>query len=156
VLCSSKVANKVYEDFLLGYDSNSRAYHVFNNDSSCVKTTCNVVFDEANGSQEEQVDLDFVDDEEAPCDILQRMPIGNVRPQDPSEQPKGQSPSDTTSPTQELDQDEYEDEDEHNDQVQEESNDQGGDEDDGDKKEATQEQHHHIQECTTPCKEITP
>jgi hypothetical protein len=38
------------------------------------------VFDETNGSQKEQVDLDHVDDEKAPCDALQRMMIGNVRP----------------------------------------------------------------------------
>jgi hypothetical protein len=37
------------------------------------------VFDETNGSQKEQVDLDLVDDEEAPCDALQRMMIGAVR-----------------------------------------------------------------------------
>jgi hypothetical protein len=49
------------------------------------------------------------------------MAIGDVRPQDPSEQPKGPSPSDNTPPTQELDQDheknQDEHEDEHNDQV---------------------------------------
>jgi hypothetical protein len=33
----------------------------------------------------EQYDLDVVDDEKAPCDALQRMTIGYVRPQDPSE-----------------------------------------------------------------------
>jgi hypothetical protein len=38
--------------------------------SSCVETTYGVVFDETNGSQKEQVDLDLVDDEEAPCDAL--------------------------------------------------------------------------------------
>jgi hypothetical protein len=38
-----------------------------------------VVFDETNGSQKEQVDLDLVDDEETPCDALQRMAIGDVR-----------------------------------------------------------------------------
>jgi hypothetical protein len=43
-----------------------------------------VVFDETNGSQKEQVDLDLVDDEEAPSDALQRMTIGDVRSQDPS------------------------------------------------------------------------
>jgi hypothetical protein len=31
-----------------------------------------VVFDETNGSQKEQVDLDLVDDEDAPCDTLQK------------------------------------------------------------------------------------
>jgi hypothetical protein len=39
-----------------------------------------VVFDETNSSQKEQVDLDLVDDEEAPCEALQRMAIGDVRP----------------------------------------------------------------------------
>jgi hypothetical protein len=67
---SSKFANKVYEGFLLGYDSNSHAYRVFNKDPTCVEITCDTVFDETNGSQEEQVDLDLVDDEEAPCDAL--------------------------------------------------------------------------------------
>jgi hypothetical protein len=43
-----------------------------------------VLFDETNGSQKEQVYLDLVDDEGAPCDALRRMSIGNVRPQDPS------------------------------------------------------------------------
>jgi hypothetical protein len=38
------------------------------------------VFDETNGSQKEQVDLDLVDDEEASCDALQRMVIDDVRP----------------------------------------------------------------------------
>jgi hypothetical protein len=95
-----------------------------------------MVFDETNGSQEEQVDLDLVDDEEAPCDALQRMAISDVSPQDPSEQLQGQSLSDTTPPAQGLDQDEHEGEDEHHDQLQEESNDQGGDEDDGDQEES--------------------
>jgi hypothetical protein len=81
---------------LLGYDSNSDAYRVFNKDSGCVKTTCDTVFDETNGSQVEQYDLDIVDDEKAPCEALQRMAIEDVRPQDPSE---SQAPNDTNPPT---------------------------------------------------------
>jgi hypothetical protein len=84
-LKSSKFAPKVCEGFLLGYDSNSHAYRVFNNDSGCVETTCDTVFDETNDSQVEQYDLDVVDDEEAPCDAMERMAIGDVRPHDPSE-----------------------------------------------------------------------
>jgi hypothetical protein len=38
------------------------------------------VFDETNGSQVEQVDLDELDDEEAPCVALRNMSIGNVCP----------------------------------------------------------------------------
>jgi hypothetical protein len=121
---------------LLGHDSNSRAYRVFNVTTDCVETTCDAVFDETNSSQKEQVDLDLVDDEEAPCDALQRMAIGDVRLQDPSNQPQETSPNDTTPPTQGLDQDNHEEDDEPNYQDQEESNDQGGDEDDGDEGEA--------------------
>jgi hypothetical protein len=77
---SSKFAPKVYEGFLLGYDSNSHAYCIFNKDFDCVETTCDTVFDETNVSQVEQYDLDVVDDEEAPCGALQRMTIGDVRP----------------------------------------------------------------------------
>jgi transposase InsO family protein len=76
---SSKFAPKVYDGFLLGYDLNSHAYYVFNKDSGCVEITYDAVFDETNGSQEEQVDLDLVDDEEAPCDALRRMTIGDLR-----------------------------------------------------------------------------
>jgi hypothetical protein len=89
-----------------------------------------------------QVDLDLEDDEETPCDALQRMTISDVRSQDPSELPQDHTPSDTTPPAQGLDQDheenqdEHESEDEHHDQVQEESNGQWGDEDDGDKEES--------------------
>jgi hypothetical protein len=54
--------------------------------TNCVETTCDAVFDETNGSQKEQVDLDLVDDDEVPCDALQRMAIDDVRPQDPNDQ----------------------------------------------------------------------
>jgi hypothetical protein len=44
------------------------------------------VFDETNGSQVEQVDLDELDDEEAPCVALRNMSIGDVCPKE-SEEP---------------------------------------------------------------------
>jgi hypothetical protein len=142
---SSKLAPKTYEGLLLGYDSNSHVYRVFNVTIDCVETTCDAVFDETNGSQKEQVDL--VDDEEAPCDALQRMTIDDVKPQDPSNQPQENSPNYTTPPAQGLDQDNHEEDDEPNDQDQEESNDQRGDEDDGDKGEASPHPrvHHNVQ-----------
>jgi hypothetical protein len=70
---TSKFAPKVYEGFMIGYDSNSRVYRIFNKDSSCVQTTCDVMFDETNGSQVEQYDLDDVDGDDAPCDALRTM-----------------------------------------------------------------------------------
>jgi hypothetical protein len=56
----SKFAPKAIEGFLLGFDSNTKAYRVFNKSSS------DVVFDETNGSSREQVDLDDVDKDEVP------------------------------------------------------------------------------------------
>jgi hypothetical protein len=106
---SSMFAPKAYEGFMLGYDSNSRAYHVFNKDSGCVEITCDVVFDETNSSQVEQYDFDDVDGEETPCDALRIMAIGDVRPQEVNEdQP---SSNESAPPTQEGEQDEDDDQD---------------------------------------------
>jgi transposase InsO family protein len=49
----SKFAPKVVEGFLLGYDSNTRAYRVFNKSTGLVEVSCDIVFDETNGSQVE-------------------------------------------------------------------------------------------------------
>jgi hypothetical protein len=48
------------------------------------------VFDETNGSQVEQVDLDELDDEEAPCVALRNMSIGDVCPKESEEPPQTQ------------------------------------------------------------------
>jgi transposase InsO family protein len=46
---SSKFSPKVYEGFLLDYNSNSHAYCIFNMTTGCVETMCDVMFDETNG-----------------------------------------------------------------------------------------------------------
>jgi hypothetical protein len=48
------------------------------------------VFDETNGSQVEQIDLDELDDEEAPCVALSNMSIGDVCPKEFEEPPQAQ------------------------------------------------------------------
>jgi hypothetical protein len=48
------------------------------------------VFDETNGSQVEQVDLDELGDEEAPCVELRNMSIGDVCPKESKEPPQAQ------------------------------------------------------------------
>jgi hypothetical protein len=53
---NSKFAPKAVEGFLLGYDSNIKAYSVFNKSSGLVEVSSDVVFDETNGSPREQVD----------------------------------------------------------------------------------------------------
>jgi hypothetical protein len=89
---NSKFSPKEVEDFLLGYDSNIREYRVLNKSTGLVEVSCDIVFDETNGSQVEQVDLDELDDEEAPCIALRNMSIGDVCPQEP-EEPSQDQPS---------------------------------------------------------------
>jgi hypothetical protein len=90
------------------------------------------VFDETNGSQVEQVDLDELDDEVAPCVALRNMSLGDVCPKEPEEPiqaPDQPSSSNQASPpTQDEDQaQDNEDEDQEDEPPQEEDNDQGGD-----------------------------
>jgi hypothetical protein len=96
------------------------------------------VFDETNGSQVEQVDLDELDDEEAPCVALRNMSIGDVCPKESEGPPQAQDqPSSSiqaSPPTQDEDKaQEEEDEDQDDEPPQEEDIDQGRDEDDQDK-----------------------
>jgi hypothetical protein len=87
---NSKFAPKEVEGFLLGYDSNTRAYRVFNKSTRLVEVSCDIVFDETNASQVEQVDLDELDDEEALCVALRNMAIGDVCPKESEEPPQAQ------------------------------------------------------------------
>jgi hypothetical protein len=129
----SKFAPKAVEGFLLGYDSNTRAYRVFNKSTGLVEVSCDIVFDETNGSQVEQVDLDELDDEEASCVALRNMSIGDVCSKESEEPPHAQDqPSSSvqaSAPNQAQD-DGNEDQEEP---PQEEDNDQGGDANDQDK-----------------------
>jgi hypothetical protein len=135
----SKFAPKAVEGFLLGYDSNTREYRVFNKSTGLAEVSCDIVFDETNGSQVEQVDLDELDDEEAPCVALRNMSIGNVCPKESEEPPQAQdqpsSSNQASPPTQDEDQaQDNENEDQEDESPQEEDNDQGGDDHDKDKK----------------------
>jgi transposase InsO family protein len=79
---NSKFAPKAVEGFLLRYNSNTRAYRVFNKSTGLVKVSCDIVFDETNGSQLEQVDIDELDDEQAPCVTLRYMSNEDVCPKE--------------------------------------------------------------------------
>jgi hypothetical protein len=134
----SKFAPKAVEGFLHGYDSNTRAYRVFNKSTGLVEVSCDIVFDETNGSQVEQVDLDELDDEEAPCITLMNMSIGDVCPKESKEPPQTQdqppSSMQASPPTQDEDQAQEDvDEDQDDEPPQEGDIDQGGDEDINDK-----------------------
>jgi hypothetical protein len=87
----SKFAPKAVEGFLLSYDSNTKAYRVFNKSSGLVEVSSDVVFDETHGSLREQVDLDDVDEDEVPTAAIRTMAIGDVRPQEQQEQDRPSS-----------------------------------------------------------------
>jgi hypothetical protein len=89
------------------------------------------VFDETNDSQVEQYDLDDVDNEEAPCDALRNMAIGDVRLQEANEDQSFSN--EAFPPTQVDDQNQEGEQDEDNDQDLNMGNDQGGVEQDEDK-----------------------
>jgi hypothetical protein len=140
----SKFAPKAVEGFLLGYDSNTRAYRDFNKSTGLVEVSCDIVFDETNGSQIEQVDLDELDDEEAPCVALRNMSIGDVCPKESEEPPQAQdqpsSSMQASPPTQDEDHaQDNEDEDKKDEPPQEEGNDQGGYDHDKDKEDDQEE-----------------
>jgi hypothetical protein len=104
---SSKFAPKAVEGILLRYVANTRAYRVFNKSTRLVEVSCDIVFDETNGSQVEQVDLDELDDEEAPCVVLRNMSIRDVCPKESEEPPQAQdqpsSSMQASPPTQDED-----------------------------------------------------
>jgi Ca-activated chloride channel homolog len=107
------------------------------------------VFNATNGSQVEQVDLDELDDEAAPCVALRNMSIRDVCPKESEEPTQAQdqpsSSNQASPPTQDEDQAQ-----DNEDEDQEEDNDQGGDEVDQDKEDGQEIQvkDRHTQEST--------
>jgi hypothetical protein len=96
----SKFAPKAVDGFLLGYDSNTKAYRVFNKSSGLVEVSSDVVFDETNGSPRKQIDLDDVDEDEVPMAAMRTMAIGDVRPQELQQQDQPSSSTMVHPPTQ--------------------------------------------------------
>jgi hypothetical protein len=83
---NSIFAPKVVEQFLLSCDLNTRAYRSSTNPLGVLKFLVMLCFDKTNGSQELQVNIDELDDEEAPCIALKNMSIGDVCPQEPQQE----------------------------------------------------------------------
>jgi hypothetical protein len=116
----------------------TQGHIVFNKSTGLVEVSCHIVFDQTNGSQVEQVDLDELDDEEAPCVALRNMSIEDVCPKESEEpiqaQDQPSSSVQASPPTQDEDKaQDNEDEDQEDEPPQEEDNDQGGDEENEDK-----------------------
>jgi hypothetical protein len=158
----SKFAPKTVEGFLLGYDWNTRAYRVFNKSTGLVEVSCDIVFDETNGSQVEQVDLDELDDEEALCVTLRNMSIGDVCPKESVEPPQAQDQLSSSMQASPATQDEEHAQDNENedqeDEPPQEDNDQGEMKLMKTRKmiKKYRDKDHHTQESTKQFNEITP
>jgi hypothetical protein len=100
----SKFSPKAVERFLLGYDSNTKAYRVFNKYSGLVEVSSDVVFDQTNGSPREQVDLDDVDEDEVPTVAMRTMAIDDVRPHEQQNQDQSSSSTLVYPPNQDEEQ----------------------------------------------------
>jgi hypothetical protein len=100
----SKFAPKAIEGFLLGYDSNTKAYRVFNKSSGLVEVSSDVVFDETNGSPTLQVNLDDVHEDDIPMVTMRTKAIGVVRPQEQQNQDQPYSSTLVHPPTQDEEQ----------------------------------------------------
>ena len=77
----SKFEKKCDEGFLLGYSTTSKAYRVWNLASGTLEEVHDVEFDETNGSQEEDENLDDVRDTQL-VNAIKNMDIGNIRPRE--------------------------------------------------------------------------
>ena len=110
----------------------------------------------------EQVDLDELDDEEAPCIALRNMTIGDVCPKESEEPTQAQdqpsSSNQASPPTQDEEQAQDDDEDREDEPPQKEDNDQGGMTMTKTRKMSKKfrVKDRHTQESTKRFKEITP
>ena len=72
---------KCDEGFLLGYSTTSKAYRVWNLASDTLEEVYDVEFDETNGSQEKDENLDDVRDTQL-VNAMKNMDIGDIRPRE--------------------------------------------------------------------------
>ena len=80
----SKFESKCDEGFFLGYFSSSKAYRVYNKTHGFIKESYDVEFDETNGSQELQENLNDVRNEGL-NEAIKGMSIVDIKPRDEDE-----------------------------------------------------------------------
>jgi hypothetical protein len=75
----SKFEKKCDEGFLLGYSTTSKAYRVWNLASGTLEKVHDVEFNETNGSQEKDKNLDDVRGTQL-ANAMTKMDVGDIRP----------------------------------------------------------------------------
>jgi hypothetical protein len=73
-----KFESRVDEGIFVGYASNSKAYRVFNNSTRVIEETCDMEFDESNGSQGDDFCCDDVGKEPL-REAVKKMAIGDIK-----------------------------------------------------------------------------
>jgi hypothetical protein len=91
----SKFEKKCDEGFLLGYSSNSKAYRVFNKTHGIIEEAYDVEFDETNGSQDENDNLDDVGGVHL-RNAMKTMAIGEIKPMEDDDDSMVVIPSSST------------------------------------------------------------
>jgi hypothetical protein len=76
-----KFESRVDEGIFVGYASNSKTYRVFNNSTRVIEETCDVEFDESNGSQGDVFCCDDVGKEPL-REAMKKMAIGDIKPRE--------------------------------------------------------------------------
>jgi hypothetical protein len=77
----SKIEKKYDEGFLLGYSTTSKDYRVWNLASGTLEEVYDMEFDETNGSQEEDENLDDVRSTQL-ANTMKKMDVGDIRPRE--------------------------------------------------------------------------
>ena len=75
----SKFEKKCDEGFLLGYSTTSKVYRVWNLASGTLEEVHDIEFDETNGFQEEDENLDDVRGTQL-ANTMKKMDVGEIRP----------------------------------------------------------------------------
>jgi hypothetical protein len=76
-----KFESRVDEGIFVDYASNSKAYRVFNNSTRVIEGTCDVEFDESNGSQGDGFCCNDVGKEPL-REAMKKMAIGDIKPKE--------------------------------------------------------------------------
>jgi hypothetical protein len=76
-----KFEKKCDEDVLLGYSTTRKAYRVWNLASDTLEEVHDVEFDETNGFQEEDMNLDDVRGTQL-ANVMKKMDVGDIRPRE--------------------------------------------------------------------------
>ena len=94
-----KFESRTIEGIFVGYADDSQAYRYYNKTNGCIEVSCNLKFEENNGSQAEQVSSYDVGDGDS-SQVIKLMGVGHIRPVETHEDHDHDDVLEESSPTQ--------------------------------------------------------